>query len=200
MSKPTGKDVKVVNMPKDDLTPAGTVDIPPPPNFPDKGSEKYLYDTQQAGRVERLMLRGVRNDQFIMQELEIKSESKLKRYKEMVYARWQLIGSDNDLKVHRGEALNRLDMISAELWKHIDQCKEAKEISMMIKNLITIEQTRNGLIGLHQKAIERMQEKVTDVQIAFSQRTETHQALASVAARALEMLEEGEDNDKPPES
>ena len=197
-TKSTGKDVKIakITTKKNDILAAqGTVDVPPPPNYPDKGKDKSLHDIQQASRVERLMLRGVRNDQMIMATLELSSMSALKKYKTMVYARWELTGSENDIRRHRGEAVSRLDSISEKVWDTIDNSEDSKEVQMAIKNLITIEQTRNGLLGLNQRAIERLSETVTDVKIAFTDRTEKHQAMAQIINRAIEMMET-EENEK----
>ena len=101
------------------------IDVPSAPIIydPRKSEERPLYEEQQVCRVELLMAKGIRRKRQLMSVLQIKDHRQIDRYIARVLALWEMTGTSREHARHRGEGLNRLDLVESELWSKLGTSK-----------------------------------------------------------------------------
>jgi hypothetical protein len=155
--------------------------------------EPALYDEQQVVRCEALMIRGIRRPAELKKALGVRRRETVLGYIRRVHARWEMTGLSHDHARNRGAGLARLDLLEERLWTKLDApgplAPDTKESIVIIKTIADVQKQRSELLGLTEKVIERLGSPNSQAVTAFSQRAATHDQLARVAARALEMLE-----------
>lgn len=172
------------------------VDVPVEPIYSDTGPDRALYEEQQVSRVEILMIKGIRTRRTLMTLLEIKDVRQIDRYIARVHARWEMLGSSQDHARHRGEGLNRLDLIESELWSRMQNKGDDRAAAVVLMQLLQVQRQRSELLGLTPKIIERIG-AATDDSIAFTRSVSQHERLSLVAARMLQLI--AERTARPPE-
>ena len=167
---------------------------PPEPTYPPGPETGLLRDEQQVARVEILMTKGVHDRRQLMQHLGVDDPRQMERYIERVHARWALLGQTNNLARHRGEALARLAQIERTLWARLQQREpdgtkvSAKDYASLVVVVLEVQIQRYQLLGLTDKAIERLQTSAPTIE--FSRNKAAHEHMAMLAARMLELIEE----------
>ncbi len=172
------------------------VDVPDPPTYRPKGEgepgEAALHDEQQVVRVELLMLKGIRNKRHLMEMLQIDDDRAIDRFIKRVHARWEMGGTTREHARHRGEGLNRLDLIESEMWSklsNLDQ-KTSPQVALNYLTAITnVQKQRNELLGLTPKVIAHIGAGA-EADLEFSRRAAVHDRLSHVASRMLHMIED----------
>jgi hypothetical protein len=160
------------------------------PDVPTYGSDDpTLRDEQQVARTEILMTKGVRDRRQLMALLEVEDTRTMDRYIKRVYARWELLGANRDFARHRGEGLNRLDLIESETWSKISNAEHPGIALMALKLVTEVQRQRLELLGLTPKVIAELTSQAGD-NIQFSKRIATHDTLSRVASRMMSMIEE----------
>ena len=154
----------------------GKLEILEAPEKPEIGEEQIVFQARQLAQVEHLMYQGVRSPHLIAQALKI-TEKTAEKYVKAVLARWQVIGSDVDMKAQRGEALGYMDFLQNQLWTQFTGAKNiadkqaalpaserdnvaigrARALMLNLNNqIITLNAQRNQLYGLTPQAIQQM--------------------------------------------
>jgi len=88
--------------------------------------------------------------------LAITDTRTMERFIARVHARWEMTGTTQDFARHRGEGLNRLDLVESELWSKLQNVKDDRLSVIILGNVIEVQKTRNEMIGLTAKTIERI--------------------------------------------
>ena len=185
-----GKGRVVTKMGEEEARLVGKKVIIPPPPVRDIREEGTLYDEQQVLRVENLMLKGIRHRQTLMEQLKIPSLRSLDRYMARVYARWEMVGMNQDYGRARGESLQRLDMIDDTIWTRLrDNPKNHKLFISLIKTTLMVQAQRAEVLGLTPKVIERIG-TIEEGTLVFSKQAAVHERLSMLAARMLEVMKE----------
>lgn len=161
------------------------IGVPDPPTYEDQ----TLRDEQQVFRTEVLMTKGVRDKRQLMTLLDVTDHRQMDRYIKRVHARWELIGTSRDYTRHRGEGLQRLDLIEAELWSTVQKTDDPRVAIVALNTITTVQRHRVELLGLTPKVISSLIAE-GDAGSDFSKRLATHDALAIVAARMMDKIEE----------
>ncbi len=163
-----------------------TVVVPDPPNYGD--DDPTMRDEQQVVRTEILMTKGIRDRRQLMALLEVRDQRTMDRYIKRVYARWEQLGSSRDLTRHRGEGLNRLDLVESEAWAQVSNAEHPMVKLAGLKLVSEVHRQRLELLGLTPKVIADMNNSAGD-NIKFSQRVASHETLSRVASRMLAMID-----------
>jgi len=166
-----------------------SVRVPEAPVYANSGAEKGLYEEQQVARVELLMTKGVRARSQLMALLAITDPRAIDRFIDRVHARWEMTGTTQDHARHRGEGLNRLDLIESELWVRLQNSTDQRLNVTVLANLLNVQHMRNEMVGLTAKTIERIGAADGD-SIAFNRSAAAHERLSLVAARVMKLIEE----------
>lgn len=177
-----------------------TVVVPDPPMY--GSDDPALRDEQQVARTEILMTKGVRDRRQLMALLDVDDHRTMDRYIKRVYARWEQLGASRDLSRHRGEGLNRLDMIESEAWAQVGNAEQAGLKLLGLKLITEVQKQRLELLGITPKVISDMNNSASD-NLKFTQRVATHDTLSRVAKRMMMMVEErtrGDEKRLPPPS
>lgn len=165
------------------------IDVPVEPIYGDTGADRTLFEEQQVSRVEILMTKGIRNKRHLMTLLEIKDVRQIERFIARVHARWEMLGTTQDHARHRGEGLNRLDLIESELWAKLQNQGDDRIAVVILNTLVGVQKQRAEMLGLTPKIIERIG-SVDGDGIAFSRQVSAHERLSMVASRMLTLIEE----------
>lgn len=191
----TSKFVKKLSSKNREGLPA-EIDVPEPPMYrpKDEGEpgEAALHDEQQVVRVEVLMLKGVRNKRHLMEMLQIQDGRAIDRYIKRVHARWEMGGTTREHARHRGEALQRLDLIESEIWSklsNLDQKTSPQVALNYLKALMDGQKQRSELLGLTPKVIAHIGAGA-DADLEFSRRVADHTMVSRMAARMAQLIEE----------
>jgi hypothetical protein len=168
------------------------VNVPNEPLY-NRTEDRALYEEQQVGRVELLMTKGVRGKRALKGMLNM-TQAEVDRYIPRVHARWEMFGASRDHARHRGEGLHRLDMVEQRLWMTIQEKPgsppiPARELAKITRSILEVQKQRNVLLGLTPKVIERLDMDVGN-NLNFSNSAATHQRMAMMAPRMLEIIEE----------
>ena len=162
------------------------MDIPLPPTYSDK--ERSLRDEQQVFRVETLMIKGVRSPTHLMQLLDIPDFPAVTRYIERVQARWEMTGNSRFHTRHRGEGLQRLDMIEEQLWGQLDRKGLAvKDRTRTLATLLNVQKQRSEMLGLTPQVIEKITSDDAQA-VEFTNAVYAHERMAKLAAKMLELI------------
>lgn len=181
------KAMRVAKVPLEDvaLMPT-TIHIPPPPAYDD--DDRTLRSEQQIARVELLMLKGIRNKTQLGALLEINDRRTLDRYVAAVYARWEMVGTTREFTRHRGEALQRLDLVESELWSRLQNLDQKVSSGTALQYLNTIVRCnihRAEMHGLTPKMIAHIgsadPSTLDDVVRKVSQHTNLTKALGTLS-------------------
>ena len=167
------------------------IDVPSAPIIydPRKSEERPLYEEQQVWRVELLMTKGIRRKGDLMTMLGIKDYRAMDRYITRVFARWELFGTTREHARHRGEGLNRLDLIESELWSRLGNIEDPRIRIKTLKAILDVHDRRVELQGLTPKVIERIGlDKASTVD--FSKSKVSHGKVSRIAARMVELIGE----------
>jgi hypothetical protein len=166
------------------------IDVPSVPIYdPRKSEERPLYEEQQVWRVEHLMAKGIRGKRQLMTLLDIKDHRQIDRYIARVSARWEMTGTSKDHARHRGEGLNRLDLVESELWSKLGNIEDPRIRIKTLKAILDVHDRRVELQGLTPKVIERIGlDKASTVD--FSKSKVSHDKVSRIAARMLELIGE----------
>lgn len=165
------------------------VPLPPPVGSEDEMSGP-LWEEQQVARTEILMTKGIRDPRQLMALLDIDKRHTMNRYIDRVHARWEMFGANNNLSRHRGEGLNRLDLIESEMWSLIHNTASDQVKIVTLRSIIEVHKERNLLLGLTQRVVERMSGTDGHAVTEFSTRVNDHDRMARLANRMLELLAE----------
>jgi hypothetical protein len=168
------------------------VDVPEQPIYGPEGDEKAEHEEQQVARVELMMLKGIRQKRTLMTLLEIPDHRKMDRFIRRVYARWEMTGATQEHMRHRGEALNRLDLIESETWSRLSNLdpKAAPQVSLnYLAVLLKIQEQRSQMLGLTPKVIAHIGVG-DDANGDFARRVARQEFLAKFAARMNELIQE----------
>jgi hypothetical protein len=190
---PTSQFKKRLPVEDRDLLPP-EIDIPEPPIYERDGEpgDAQLRDEQQVTRVELLMTKGIRNKRQLMALLDINDGRTMDRYIKRVHARWEMYGTTQEHARHRGEGLNRLDLIESEIWSkltNLDQ-KASPQIALnYLSTVLNVQKQRNEMLGLTPKVIAHIGSG-EDGSIVFSREAAQHDRLSMVAQRMMQLIEE----------
>jgi hypothetical protein len=157
--------------------------VPPPPTEIDR----TLRDEQQVARLETLMIKGFSSVGQLCEMLGVEDRRQMERFIRRVYARWDILGSKNDLARQRGLGLTKLEHVQRELWV-LFQNSDDKDIRakiVIMTSLTTTMAMEQKLIGLTEKVVDTLNQKSADSEVAM--RLRKQDALA-IAARRLGQL------------
>jgi hypothetical protein len=167
------------------------VDVPSAPIYdPRKSEEHALYEEQQVWRVELLMTKGIRRKGDLMTMLGIKDYRAMDRYIARVLARWEMTGTTKDHARHRGEGLNRLDLIESELWSGLGNIEDPRIRIKTLTAILKLQVRRAELQGLTPKVIERLGLDTANT-VSFAKAKADHDKVSRIAARMLELIANG---------
>jgi hypothetical protein len=166
------------------------IDVPSAPTYdPSKKGERAPYEAQQVCRVELLMTKGIHSKRQLMSLLEIKDHRQIDRYIARVSARWEMTGTSKDHARHRGEGLNRLDLVESELWSKLGNIEDPRTAIATLSAVLNVHKERVVLQGLTPKVIERIGlDKASTVD--FSKAQADHGKVSRIAARMVELIGE----------
>ena len=185
--------VSVPKRKKDDTLTPKRVSVPIPPTTDNNKSAEY--NAQQVARVEILMLKGIYKTRSIRDLLGLKDLRTVRRYKNQVFARWEITAGDNALR-HRGEALRRLDLIEQELWSCIDNTQSGKEKISALGKLLEVQDRRLPLQGVDVSDPDAfVRSGRPGAAESFDERLRDFRAIQEVATRFKMMLESGGRNE-----
>jgi len=156
----------------------------------DPAEEGPLYDEQQVLRTEILMAKGIRDRRQLMALLDVGDYRRMDKYIDRVNARWEMIGAANNLNRHRGEGLQRLDLVESEMWSLISNTEDDKVKIVTLRSILEVHAQRTQLLGLTQRVVERMTGTDGVAVVEFATRVSTHDKMSRLAQRMLQMIEE----------
>jgi len=166
------------------------IDVPSAPIYdPRKSEERPLYEEQQVWRVEHLMAKGIRGKRQLMTLLDIKDHRQIDRYIARVSARWEMTGTSKDHARHRGEGLNRLDLVESELWSKLGNIEDPRIRIKTLTAILKLQVRRAELQGLTPKVIERLGLDTANT-VSFAKAKADHDKVSRIAARMLELIGE----------
>lgn len=186
----TSKFAKTLPIAEREVLPAH-IDVPAEPSYAREGDEKHEHEEQQVARVELMMTKGVRAKRTLMALLDIRDGRAMDRYIRRVFARWEMLGTTQDFARHRGEGLNRLDVVESELWSKMSNLdpKTAPTAALnYLQTILKVQETRNDLLGLTPKVIAHIGSMTDDGEV--SRRIVQQDRLAQVAQRIQQMIQE----------
>lgn len=171
------------------------VDVPKEPDY-DKSVDRQEHEEQQVARVEIMMTKGVRSKRNLMALLDIRDGREMDRYIRRVHARWETLGTQNEFARHRGEGLNRLDLIEGEIWARVGQLdpKHPNTSQVVLQHfaaVLKVQEMRSELLGLTPKVIAHIT-TMPDADGDISRRITQHERLAGIAARMMDLIRERE--------
>jgi hypothetical protein len=167
------------------------IDVPSAPTYdPSKKGERAPYEAQQVCRVELLMTKGIHSKRQLMSLLEIKDHRAMERYIARVFARWELFGTTREHARHRGEGLNRLDLVESELWSRLGNIEDPRTCIATLSAVLNVHKERVVLQGLSPKVIERIGLDTAST-VDFSKAKADHDKASRIAARMLELIANG---------
>ncbi len=126
----------------------------PPPLTP--GLNPHELDAQLSLQAEVLMTKGIRSSSQLMALLGVGDRRAMDRIIRMVHARWELYGSNTEMRCLRGEGLARLDLIKNELWVSLSNTTDERIKQVTLRNLLEATRQRSELHGLSARHIEMM--------------------------------------------
>ena len=170
------------------------VKVPEPPTRTQTNDERAEYDEQQVYRTELLMTKGVKDKRQLMTLLGVTDPKAMERYINRVYARWEMMGSFKEYQRLRGEGVRRLEIIENELWSTISNNDDDRIKIVALRSILDVQKYRDTLQGMTDNVIERISSGEMDRPVLFTKRLATHDTLALVASRMLEMIEQRSTN------
>jgi hypothetical protein len=165
------------------------INVPIEPLYGNTRQDHAVFDEQQVSRVEILMTKGIRNRNQLAALLNIPDARSVDRYITRVHARWEMTGTTQDHARHRGEGLNRLDLIESELWAKLQNQNDTRVCVVILNTLVGVQKQRSEMLGLTPKVIERIGSMDAD-SVVFTKQVAAHEHLSQVAARMLSLIEE----------
>ena len=107
-----------------------------------------------------------------------------------VYARWEVLGSTNDLRRQRGEEIARLSLIENRLWVIMSNIKDNAEGSrdkLWVLGMINrLSDDRRMLTGLTEDAIKQCMQAPEDSE--YANRIKKQKGLADMAGQLLDII------------
>ena len=150
-----------------------------------------LYEEQQVARTEIVMLHGERDAGVIARRLKISPKAAF-NYVERVLARWEIVGSERNIRRMRGEALQRLDAMEREVWEQYgDLGRRGFGGKVACLNIaLKIHELRNQMNGLTAEAIDAMPDHPNENSSIVQARMEKQERLAKLGRTVLRILSE----------
>lgn len=125
-----------------------------PPMAPTR-EEPHLQREQQIARVEILMLKGVNSASAIGAMLLLDTQQ-VHRYMQAVTARWEIVGSQRNITVLRGQMVSRYDLLLQEAWVKLQNTQDDRNATVLIGTINNILSNMQTLQGLTPKVVERL--------------------------------------------
>ena len=169
-----------------------SVSLPSPTVDPNE--EGSLYDEQQLARVELAMLQGMVDSKSLRSVTGINDLRQIDRLKRRVMARWEIVGTANDLRRVRGEGLARLNMVERKLWQIINSAGKGPDGArlqlMALQQLSQFMSQRDLYNGVTQKSMELVAHRTEGSEVAI--RMAKQSKLASMAKALMGFVAEAQ--------
>ena len=174
----TKEDIKTVVLPNTTIT---------------KDSDPSLYDEQMVAKIEIAMLKGYRDIKMVANLLGI-TNHQADKYMKRVYARWEVVGTANDLKRVRGEGLSRMAMMERKYWQIVETSSDPRAKIVALQSLMEINRQRDLYNGVTQKTMETINQRTEGHEIQA--RLAKQSKLATMAKQLAHIIREEQDPEK----
>jgi hypothetical protein len=157
----------------------------PPPVTP--GLNHHENDAQLALQAEVLMTKGIRAVSQLQALLGVSDRRRMDRIIRMVHARWEMYGSNTEMRRLRGEGLARLDLIENELWVTLSNTEDERIKQVALRNLLEVTRQRSELHGLSARRIEMLVTQIGNGEA--DERLTTHAKVLAVAKQLGDLIQ-----------
>jgi hypothetical protein len=151
------------------------------------GLNHHENDAQLALQAEVLMTKGIRAVSQLQALLRVPDRRRMDRIVRMVHARWEIYGSNTEMRRLRGEGLARLDLIENELWVTLSNTEDERIKQVALRNLLEATRQRSELHGLSARRIEMMITQIGSGEV--DERVANHARVMTVAQQLSEMIQ-----------